>query len=235
VRIGDAVGACASLLPGEQLGQDHTERSVQSLAVPVEWDPHSTRQQQYPLPIGHDGKYAVDEIGRGVCHSTTRSRRAESAGFARDATMGSSAHVSHRNADEAVAQEATGEKLLELALDESRIAELVGDIRQRAGSGSAHGQALHFRLMRDSVWTTWIGGVVGHRGVRAPLTGAITLMQWSACPRVEPWGEKAEAESTNGCVPTSSHRDLVPTSVPTFPLRCETPGHASKRLTCRNL
>jgi hypothetical protein len=26
---------------------------------------------------------------------------------------------------------------------------IVGDIRQRAGSGSVHGQALHFRLMRD--------------------------------------------------------------------------------------
>jgi hypothetical protein len=22
----------------------------------------------------------------------------------------------------------------------------------------AHGQALHFRVMRDPVWTTWIGG-----------------------------------------------------------------------------
>jgi hypothetical protein len=29
--------------------------------------------------------------------------------------------------------------------------ELVGDVRQRAGSGSAHGQALHFRLMRNPV------------------------------------------------------------------------------------
>jgi hypothetical protein len=52
---------------------------------------------------------------------------------------------------------------------------------QRAGSGSAYGQPLHFRLMRDPVWTTWIGGVVV-RGVRVSLTGAITLVQWSACP-----------------------------------------------------
>jgi hypothetical protein len=58
--------------------------------------------------------------------------------------------------------------------------ELVGDVRQRAGSGSAHGQALHFPLMRNPVRTTWIGGG-DVRGVRAPLTGAITLVQWAAC------------------------------------------------------
>jgi hypothetical protein len=52
-----------------------------------------------------------------------------------------------------------------------RHTELVGDVRQRAGSGSAHGQPLHFRLMRDPVWTTWIGSVVV-RGIRASLTGA---------------------------------------------------------------
>jgi hypothetical protein len=50
----------------------------------AEQKPHSTRQRQYPLSIGHEGKYAVDEIGRGVCHSTTRARRAESAGLARE-------------------------------------------------------------------------------------------------------------------------------------------------------
>jgi len=36
------------------------------------------RQRQCPLLIGHDGEYAIGEIGRGVCHSTTRARRAES-------------------------------------------------------------------------------------------------------------------------------------------------------------
>jgi hypothetical protein len=30
--------------------------------------------------------------------------------------------------------------------------------------------------MRDPVWTTWIGGG-GVRGVRAPLTSVITLVQ----------------------------------------------------------
>lgn len=48
--------------------------------------------------------------------------------------------------------------------------------------------ALHFRLMLNPVWTTWIGGGGNVCGVRAPLTGAIILVQWSACPRVEPWG-----------------------------------------------
>jgi hypothetical protein len=36
--------------------------------------------------------------------------------------------------------------------------------------------------MRNPVWTTWIGGGGDVRGVRAPLTGAITLVQWSTCP-----------------------------------------------------
>ena len=61
--------------------------------------------------------------------------------------------------------------------------------------------------LRDLVGTTWIGGGIGLRGVRAPLAGANTLVQWSACPRVELWGVKAEAESTNGCVPTASPSD----------------------------
>jgi hypothetical protein len=125
VRVGDAVCACASPLPGEQLGEEHTQCLAQEVAVSGEEKPHSTRQWQYPLSVGHDGAYAVDEIGRGVCHSTTRARRAESAGLARERDQALLGTRVTPDADEAVAQAATGEKLLELALDESRIAKAV--------------------------------------------------------------------------------------------------------------
>ena len=45
VRVGDAVGTCSSPLPGEQLGQEHTECSAQQFAVSGEQKPHSTRQR----------------------------------------------------------------------------------------------------------------------------------------------------------------------------------------------
>lgn len=44
VRVGDAVGACASPLPGEQLGQEHTQCLAQEVAVSGEQKSHSTRQ-----------------------------------------------------------------------------------------------------------------------------------------------------------------------------------------------
>jgi len=88
VRVGNAVGACSSPLPGEQLGQEHTECLAQQFAVSGEQKPYPTRQRQYPLSIGHDGEYVVDEIDRGVCHSTTCARRAESAGFAQERDPG---------------------------------------------------------------------------------------------------------------------------------------------------
>jgi hypothetical protein len=45
VRVGDAVGTCSSPLPGEQLGQEHTECLAQEFAVSGEQKPHSTRQR----------------------------------------------------------------------------------------------------------------------------------------------------------------------------------------------
>jgi hypothetical protein len=44
VRVGDAVCACASPLPGEQLGEEHTQCLAQEVAVSGEQKPHSTRQ-----------------------------------------------------------------------------------------------------------------------------------------------------------------------------------------------
>lgn len=44
VRVGDAVGACSSPLPGEQLGEEHTQCLAQEVAVSGEQKPHSTRQ-----------------------------------------------------------------------------------------------------------------------------------------------------------------------------------------------
>jgi len=125
VWVGDAVCACASPLPGEQLGEEHTQCLAQEVAVSGEQKPHSTRQLRYSLSTGHDWEYAVDEIGRGVCHSTTRARRAESAGLARERDQALLGTRVTPDADEAVAQEATGEELLELALDELWVAKAV--------------------------------------------------------------------------------------------------------------
>jgi hypothetical protein len=84
VQVGDAVGPCASPLPGKQLAQEHTENLAQQVAVSGEQKPHSTRQRQYPLTVGHDREYVVDEICRGTCHSATRAGRTKSAGLARE-------------------------------------------------------------------------------------------------------------------------------------------------------
>jgi len=96
VRVGDAVGTRTSPLPGKQLAQEHTENLAQQVAVSGEQKPHPTRQRQYPLPVGHDREYVVDEICRGTCHPATRAGRTKSAGLARDATKRSSAHMSQR-------------------------------------------------------------------------------------------------------------------------------------------
>jgi hypothetical protein len=123
LRVGNAVSPRASTLPGEQLAQEHTESLAQQVSVSSEQKSYPTRQRQYPLSIRHDWEYPIDEVRPGACHSATRTRRAESARLARECDQSLLGARVAAYAHESMAEEAACEELLELALDETEIAE----------------------------------------------------------------------------------------------------------------
>lgn len=79
------------------------------------------------MPARADAKptlgYAVDQVRRGADHATGRTRRAEATRLARECDESLVATVAVTHAHEAAAEQTAGEDLVELALDEARIAE----------------------------------------------------------------------------------------------------------------
>lgn len=84
-----------------------------------------TRQRQHPLPVRHGREHVLDEVRRGSGHPTTGARGTESPGLSRkrDQPLFRAGATSY--AYEAAAEQATSEELLELALNETWIAEAV--------------------------------------------------------------------------------------------------------------
>jgi len=113
--------ARAAPLPGEHLAQEHTEHLSEEVAIAREQEPHLTRQRQHPLSVRHGREHVHDEVRRGAGHPSTCARRAESSGLARERDQHLLRARRTAHAHKAMTEQATGEELLELALDETWI------------------------------------------------------------------------------------------------------------------
>jgi hypothetical protein len=104
-------------LVGEDGPQETTQHLTRQPSVPGTAVAKRVRKREHPLPDRDFGQYVVDEMGGGIGHAPTSTRRTESPAFARE---GDEPNIEqHQTADQSYLEE--GVQLLELARNAQRL------------------------------------------------------------------------------------------------------------------
>ncbi len=111
-----AVGAPA--MERQERSDVDAEHGAGELVVPREEIAEAERQGEHPLPYRHTREHGVDEVRRLRGHPPPAAARAEPAALARERDEPLERAVATPDAREAARQDAAGEELAQLALDE---------------------------------------------------------------------------------------------------------------------
>ena len=119
LRASTPLPSRASAQLGEQRADEGTEHFAREPAVIGAAVAERIGEREHPLPDGHLGEHAIDEVGGNVCHAASSTGRTESATLAREGDHAIVTTVVAVQAQEAMRQDAATQEGAKLLLDEA--------------------------------------------------------------------------------------------------------------------